>query len=116
VPTLGHLINDRRDLQLKVKAGGRAELADIEVSGLVVLEDQDPAKRSRHQAHPPGTLFLIDLGGSDVGGTASVVGRLVITLAERRASGLVVAVREHGPRRPSRRPHSRPPPACGLRC
>jgi sugar diacid utilization regulator len=90
-------MNDRRELQLKVAAGGRAELADIEVSGLVVLEDQDPAKRSRHQAHPPGTLFLIDLGGNDVGGTASALGRLVITLAERRASGLVVAVPEHGP-------------------
>ncbi|MGW0778296.1 helix-turn-helix domain-containing protein [Streptomyces sp. NPDC002835] len=94
--TLGNLINEYRELQLKPVADG-VGLADIKVSGLVVLDAQDLTGPPRLTC-PPGTLFLVcDLDFREIGSTARAMGRLIATLANHRPSGVVVAVPDRGP-------------------
>ncbi|MFI1400784.1 helix-turn-helix domain-containing protein [Streptomyces sp. NPDC020681] len=95
MPTLGYLVDERAELELRFVGGVTATGPDAKVATLVTISQERLLAGDVDLAHPPGTLILLTLSAGGIeGATAEAVDRTLRTLAKFGAAGLVVTTPE----------------------
>ncbi|MEJ8640112.1 helix-turn-helix domain-containing protein [Streptomyces sp. MS2.AVA.5] len=97
MPTLGYLIDERPELQLRFGQGQGATdtYATTKVTVVIVLDEDSLRSNTGEFAHPPGALILLPLEGAQHRATAPTIERLLHAVARRRLAGLVVTADQH---------------------
>lgn len=97
MPTLGQLVDQRTELQLRFLEAMAPAGADTRVSSLVRVSEPELISGRFDVARPSGTLVLLALTtGTLTGRAALATERMLTALAEYSASGLVVTAPVHG--------------------
>ncbi|MET7717257.1 helix-turn-helix domain-containing protein [Streptomyces sp. NPDC005407] len=95
MPTLGFLVDERSELQLKF-VGGSAPYVDVKVAALAIASQEDLLNGRINVKNPPEALTLLTLTGEGIDDSvAAAVDRVLPALAKYRASGLVITVPAH---------------------
>ncbi|MET7621306.1 helix-turn-helix domain-containing protein [Streptomyces sp. NPDC005408] len=95
MPTLGYLVDERSELQLRFSEPNAGPYADTKVAAMVVVSEEELLGGRCDFAQPPGTLLLLTLTSGIQGATAAAVDRTLTALAKYRAAGMVVTTPEH---------------------
>ncbi|WP_433573664.1 helix-turn-helix domain-containing protein [Streptomyces sp. CA-251247] len=95
--TLGYLVDERPELQLRFCQGqGATEAyAGTMVTVLVVLAEDDLRHSRWEFSHPPGALILLLLDSVQQRTFAAAVDRLLTVMRKQRFAGLVITADEH---------------------
>ncbi|AVZ70963.1 PucR family transcriptional regulator [Streptomyces lunaelactis] len=96
MPTLGYLVDNRPELQLRFVEANTAQCVESKVATMVMVSHEELLGGRSDFAHPPGTLILLTLTPDGItGSTAAAVDCMLGALARYKAAGLVVTAPEH---------------------
>ncbi|MEV6781221.1 helix-turn-helix domain-containing protein [Streptomyces sp. NPDC051098] len=97
MPTLGYLIEERPELQLRFCPGQGATdtYASTKVTVLVTLDEDALRNSTGDFAHPPGALILMHLKDAQHCAAAPAIERLLSAVAKQRLAGLVITAGQH---------------------
>ncbi|MEV6397345.1 helix-turn-helix domain-containing protein [Streptomyces sp. NPDC051907] len=96
MPTLGYLVQELSELELRFVEGSSASFAQTKVAAMVVVSQEELLADRCDLAQPPGTLVLLALAAGGVkGAVAAAVDRMLSSLGRYKAAGLVVTARAH---------------------
>ena len=95
MPTLGYLVDERSELQLRFLERAIESYRETKVSLLAVAGEEELLRGRINVAQPPGAMLLLRTPGGLNSALVAALDRLLPVLAKYRASGVVITVAEH---------------------